>query len=402
MNVAIFATSDFPDGTATAYRLRMLGRCLVEENVGCYICLIHPSTKGRDETLSSDDQSVDGITFFFATGRNKRPIQRSARIIEVLKGWFGSVRFLWRLRKRQSIDAILLFTPNFVKVWPIILYGGILRIPLFSEVCEIRSSMVDQHVNVSTILKLGNQVTETLIPLLSRGVIAISRPIRDFYVRKGVKKEDVIIIPALVETSQFSIESSDKVPPLENSRYFLSSGSLNEKEGLSYLLEALSKLRETHEDVSLVLTGGIKDAEQLTIIGMAKEYDVSNAIVFTGMLTREELAWAYQNAQGLLACRVDSKFAQYGFPNKLVEYLASGTPVILTPIGDIGAYLRDPYDAYFAEARSGESIAVKMMEVLSNPNQARVVGRSGQEVAFSHFERRMHSRTLTAFLQDRL
>ncbi len=128
---------------------------------------------------------------------------------------------------------------------------------------------------------------------------------------------------------------------------------------------------------------------------------VAGRALFTGMLSRAELIWAYQHAIGLLCCRTNSPYANFGFPTKLAEYLATGTSVIATRVGDTGYYLQHEQSALLAEPENVQSIASCMSYVVEHPDLMKSIGLHGQRVAQEQFHFERYAQSLAEFIRVR-
>ncbi len=113
--------------------------------------------------------------------------------------------------------------------------------------------------------------------------------------------------------------------------------------------------------------------------------DAREWIIFTGFLSRESLIWCYKHAAGLLSCRSNSDYANYGFPTKLAEYLATGTPVVVTDVGDVRNYLGDE-SAFLAEPENVESIAGAMTGLLADKIKGADCCKRRHEAARKYFD----------------
>ena len=124
------------------------------------------------------------------------------------------------------------------------------------------------------------------------------------------------------------------------------------------------------------------EAQNLQLI---ESLGISNYVVFTGIVPPEEMPQLLKNATMLALDRPDSLQARNGFPTKLGEYLLSANPVVVTKVGDIPLFLRDGYNALLAEERNPQEFAEKMCWIIEHPEEARIVGLNGSEIARIHF-----------------
>ena len=92
----------------------------------------------------------------------------------------------------------------------------------------------------------------------------------------------------------------------------------------------------------------------------------SRNIHYVGLVPDVEFYQFLVNADILLMTRINSKYANAGFPFKLGEYLASGNPVIATDVSDIGYYLENMEEVIMIEPSNKNSLVKAMNFVLEN------------------------------------
>ena len=294
---------------------------------------------------------------------------------------------------------ILYYTPDFFLILPSFLFAKLCGIPVFLELCEVNSSKRPENFK-QRIRQLGSGLTDTYLPTICSGIIVISTKIRENLLVNGIEPKKIFHLPILVDSSAFTELSAASIPSLAGKKYFLNSGALGEKDGCNYLLAAFALLSRQHKDVYLVFTGEPDRHRKQYVVNLARELGIEEQVIFTGFLSNDKLVWSYQNAVALLCCRNNSTFANFGSPNKLSEYLSTGTPVITNEIGDTRTYLVKDKHAFFARVEDHESIAEQMRLILNEPALAAQVGREGQMIARKYFHYENYVSPLDAFVRD--
>jgi glycosyltransferase involved in cell wall biosynthesis len=104
----------------------------------------------------------------------------------------------------------------------------------------------------------------------------------------------------------------------------------------------------------------------------------------------------------LLVCRINSEFAEYGFPWKLGEYLMTKNPVLGARVGDIEKYLTDREEIYLAEPEDSQSIYDKMCEVFAQYDKARVISENGYNKAVKVFDYIERTESVVKFISSSL
>lgn len=396
----LLAIGDLPDGGATAMRVGLMAKTIAGGGESIEVAILHPTAKspisGNEDTIGT----IADIRYQYLNGRTVRPSSFFGAAKDTLTGILGFLRRVMLHRKKPSF--VIFYTPTFWKMIIPILATRVRGIPVFIEACEVWSTIPTEDIK-SLKRKLstsGDRWLEILIPKIASGVIPISMPISSFYSGLGMPLERHFHLPILVDTGVFENISNSAVDALRSKDYILNSGSFAEKDGIHYMIRAFEDIAKEFPGLYMVFTGGANEETKENILGYLKDKGLSSRIIFTGFIERDQLVWAYQNARGLLCCRSNSIYANYGFPTKLGEFLASGSPVIVTRVGDVDKYLIDEETAYLAESENTASISAAIRKLLLDRHKAKSVGDNGRKIAEKHFYYQVYSHALVKFLRE--
>lgn len=153
-------------------------------------------------------------------------------------------------------------------------------------------------------------------------------------------------------------------------RTILYAGGLNKAYGVDKLIEAISLLKSPRLRLSLFGAGD-------QVANLRRRAKDDERFSFGGFVSDDELVPALLNADVLVNPRpADEAFAILSFPSKLVEYLASGTPVLTTRISSIPRSLA-PYFSYI-EVASPEGIRDAIIRLLDNYDEGLSKARAGR------------------------
>ena len=86
-----------------------------------------------------------------------------------------------------------------------------------------------------------------------------------------------------------------------------------------------------------------------------------------------------KGADLLVIPRPTSVASQAGFPYKLVEYIASGAPVLVTNFGDVEEYFAGGEHCLICRADDPAALADGIRFALEHPDQMRAIARQGQK-----------------------
>ena len=132
--------------------------------------------------------------------------------------------------------------------------------------------------------------------------------------------------------------------------------NLVQRMGLENLIIAFNELIKQNQEINLIIGGEGK--LKTGLIAMAKSFGIENHIHFVGFIPEEQLPWYYQMADLFVLPTKELE----GFGLVTLEALASGLPVLGTPIGGTKEILGRFDPDFIFENTGAESIFKKILE----------------------------------------
>lgn len=214
------------------------------------------------------------------------------------------------------------------------------------------------------------------------GMFVISRALKDYYMSLGVPENKIEIVNMTVDSHRFiglNKQSSEK--------YIAYCGTAsNNKDGVDELIKAFAIVHKSHPDVKLYIIGKTPDKKDASgNFKLIEDLGVRDFVVFTGIVSTDDMPQLLKNATILALDRPDSLQARCGFPTKLGEYLLTENPVVVTRVGDIPLFLKDGESALLAEERNPQDFSSKIIWALEHPEEASKIGKAGAQVALREF-----------------
>lgn len=161
----------------------------------------------------------------------------------------------------------------------------------------------------------------------------------------------------------------------------LYSGTYAPKDGVNHLIDGVIEAHNKGCKCKLILLGK-GNAEDMKVLQKTegKEY-----IEYRGYVSDEELLQTMIQCDVLCMTRTNSRFANFGFPFKLSEYLSTGNILLATSVGDVSRYVKDKKSAYIVEPENSLAIASAILHISANHEEALQVAKNGLEQMKLHF-----------------
>lgn len=368
LNIVYIGPLSFPLGYASTKRRRYMVDYMNEQHITSHILSTrYKKTKSITNTsigkYGSDSEYCDishlfkpiSITLYYKTGKKK------------LKEWYVPDK-----------KNILIFHTNLpIEDFPFFQYGLKLGYKIVFD--QVETSYIAKGTEASIKRKcyigLCNIVTN----------YAYKKAAGSFVISTALKKQNEARYPNMplcILPNSTPILSKTSKQELSNPIKILYSGTYAPKDGIKYLIEGFMLALKSNIQCELILVGKGRDKDMDNV---NKAISQCSHIKYFGFVSDEELIHIMQKCDILAMTRNNSVFANYGFPFKLSEYLATGNIVMATKVGDVCLYLKDRYDAYLLNPESAKAIADTIIEIAQNPQKAIAVAQKGLETMKQKF-----------------
>jgi len=392
LNIVIIFAGDFPIGGAYSNRMHGFAKGFIELGHTVHFLIIYPGHKKFDENHLEGE--YDKVKYLNLSRESIIPDKIVKKIKTLIIGIKNLLQYLKTENNKNKIDVVIsgmdLFLPSFLLSF----FCKKHKIQFYREYNEYPMQELEYKRKIPIITEIHYKIFFNLFD----GLLLISKPLVKYF--KGnilYSHKKIFIIPILVDQNRFNNSELDKV---KKNIVFI--GDIyGTKDGTNILVEAFKKVHSNIPDQKLILIGDISNNvlfNQFKIRYLNDE--IKDKVVFTGFIHKEKVSSFLNEARVLALARPANKQAEAGFPTKLGEYLATGSPVICTKVGDIPDYLFDKVNAFMAEPGSIDSFAEKILFVYQNPEFSKKVGLEGKKLVYKEFNYLYQSEKLIAFFKE--
>lgn len=318
---ALFITLDkCPNIDAGAVRTHMIAKMLIENQYDVTVVSMGPYNNGKIDI-------VDGIKYISFRPQNESFISKAAAyIVFHLK--------LKRFLHGKNFD-VLFHTQVDERTFKVIKkYGQKYHAKLIYDAVEWFSPEQFKNGTASHTYKLNNNYNTRYITGEHK-VISISSYLHNNFRNQGI---DSLLMPVVLDVRNISYDKN-----VGNRINIIYAGVPGKKDYLDAMIKALGLLKEEE-----------RNQLSLKIIGCSREQFITNTtlktneiaqveenIVFLGRLSRKAVLTEYAAADFSVLIRSQrARYAQAGFPTKVVESLSTATPVICNYTSDIKRYIK--------------------------------------------------------------
>lgn len=225
----------------------------------------------------------------------------------------------------------------------------------------------------------------------ARWVTACSDDLRLRAARIGADPHRSSVIPYGVDSTLFKPDAAERRRGREmlgigdNVPLIFAVGRLVKKKGFEYLIDAAAILKLQHPNLRVAIAGdGDLDA---ALRAHARAAGVEQQVQFLGVVPHHVVPTLLAAADVAAAPSVRDEAGNVdGLPNTVMEIMASGTPLVATLAGGIGAIATDRRTARLVRERDAQALAAAIADLLREPSAASAIAAEARDLV-----RRQHS-----------
>ena len=311
---------------------------------------------------------VDG-GFPFPIQRERLAMKsRGIRSIASLRSYYGQVRLLRRVVKRERPDLILASRPLSEGV----VASLVSRITGVPYLCFVHGEDIEVAATSRELSLATKPVLNRATKIIANSTFTKSRLVDAW----GITPEKVQLIHPGVDCDHFMPDETIQRPDAwKGKSVLLTVGRLQERKGHDTVISAIKKLGETHPNLHYVVAGDGED--RMRLANLAKELGVDDRVEFLGKVSESGLKELYQTCDiFVMANRAVGKDVE-GFGIVFLEAQACGKPVIAGASGGTSDTLVDGKTGMLVDCQDSPEPLVRSLKRLLDDQELR--GQMGHD-----------------------
>lgn len=378
MNIVFMANIAYPCGMASTRLVQNLidhfrGKDDVHQTV---LILRQGRVKLAENKLCGCHKGVEYVTI----GADIKP--DITVLWKGVKYFIDGLKYLKANFRKQCKNIIYVYGyPTFDNV-PLLVFAKTLGYKIIFNIVEDAEFMGSAPDILARLKRRSSIFFYKRIGFLADAVLVISKHLYEKTIGVVKDKLPVMLYPISVNFENFNCPAAEFHRPV---RIFYG-GTFGTKDGVENLIKAFEDVCGKHDDVELFLSGkGSKDRMDL-ISGQVSDSPYKDKIKCIGYLDDADFYKFLNGCDILCMTRVESRFADTGFPFKLGEYLAAGKAVVASDVSDVTDYLENRVNAIVVKPGSVSDIAEGILFLIENPVAAKEMGARAKMTARENFD----------------
>jgi glycosyltransferase involved in cell wall biosynthesis len=342
----------FPDKDAASQRVLNIGK--IFRKVGYDVTFFGWEKKERPEDLlNTGKYCYKGFEYssqFELDREIKNPLLKLKSFI--FRG-STTIRNIKNYIKQNEIDCIIAYNSNSYFLYQLFRLTKKNNIKL---VCDCTEWYEGDHLPGGKygLANFDNNFRIKIIYPLLKNVIVISSFLENYLNKKGC---NTIKIPPLVDLSEsrWNLNNEDNLTDFGNDKLkIIYAGNPGRKDLLQPFFDALNIINKTNIRMEFMIVGVKKETIRMNYFSEMK--DLPLYINCVGRVSLEEVSFFYGKADFSILLRENKRYANAGFPTKLVESLTFGVPIITNNTSDIMEFIKDGINGVVLPENSVKSI----------------------------------------------
>ncbi|HFB52222.1 MAG TPA: glycosyltransferase [Anaerolineae bacterium] len=230
-------------------------------------------------------------------------------------------------------------------------------------------------------------------------VIAVSEETRQHHLRVGkLPPQKVITLHNGIDLSRFQPVSPAEIAALRESLgipaaapVLVTVAVLRQPKGIQFLLEALPDILQRVPETRYLIVGDGEYREKLENI--AAEKNVTDRVIFAG--TRRDIPQLLAATDIFVLPTLTE-----ALPTVLAEAMAAEKPIIASHVGGVPEMVDDGQNGLLIPPADPPALTEACLKLLENPQRARAMGKTGQQIVGERFDIQRQVRRLESLYLD--
>ena len=209
-------------------------------------------------------------------------------------------------------------------------------------------------------------------------LLVLTHELQGLLTENGHLPGNVSVVPNGVDTQTFCPPAFED--DFSSQKTILYVGSLNPEDGVDRLIKAFSRINKRQLKVLIVGDG----PERLRLIELVNKLNMRRNVTFLRYVPHDSISQIIRRSYFTVGPLRLSPINAYTIPSKILEYFASGKPVVSSPVSkDI---LIDGFNGFVVRKTNPETIAEKFSILLEDEKLIESMGKNARQLTVRKFD----------------
>jgi glycosyltransferase involved in cell wall biosynthesis len=228
------------------------------------------------------------------------------------------------------------------------------------------------------------------------GFQSVGESEREEFLKLGAKPESIYRLDNPVELEKFEVSKRENILKknnMQDKKFLLFLGRINEKKGIELLLESFLNILKKQNELVLVLAGSGTKEYEIKIKKKVSELGLENNVIFTGLVTENEKLELLESASlFVLTSHSDVH------PIAVQDALTMSLPVVITKACDYPEVV--DYDAGIIVDEDINQITDAILEIINDKERLDVMSKNARKIVLEKFQLKIQIKKYEEMYQD--
>ena len=230
--------------------------------------------------------------------------------------------------------------------------------------------------------------SETKILKKADMVITLSEPMKNELLKRNIKDKKIKVIPNCIDPSILESDNHIEDFHLNLTKYDLVLGYFGQirwLEGIDILLQASAILKKNKINFKILLIGNIKEPYQNYLNELIKSLDLSDNVLFMGVLPHATLLKYYSLVDMIILPRLNQRVCRIVTPLKPLEAMLFKTLMIASNLPALKYTIMDGKTGILFDPENSDDLASKIIYYYTNLDKKREIEDFAHEYVINNF-----------------
>lgn len=288
----------------------------------------------------------------------------------------------------RDIDLVMTTTPPIFQAFSTWFVAFLRRKPFLLEVRDLWPEFaIEMGILKNPLLITLARWVERFLYSQATHILVNSEGFIPYLLEKGANPNRISAIPNGATLSMFHPDDDGKMYRerwnVEDKFVAMYAGAMGMANDLPTIVRAAERLAG-HPEIHFIIVGDGK--ERANIEDLVRRLGLSNLSIID-VVPKDEVGHMLAAADVCIATLLNIPMLSTGYPNKVLDYMAAGRPVVLGIDGVMRRAVEGAGAGFFAPPGNDEAIADAVLTLSQNRELARQMGRNGRACVEKEFNR---------------
>lgn len=385
--IGVICAYQFPEGMAPTIRILAYCKGLQQNGVRTEVFTFKETPADTTEPLEGEVQGIPYHKSYL-----KRNDGSFSKIVDKLFMLKRLVKQINESYKKEQFDYLLLSFDTLDKFY---IFVPLLKIQRY-KLLFIGDEFPEPIRRLKERIPIWQKYAYRFIYRFIDGRVLMTENLKVFY-DKEVCPKPTYILNSIIDEERFCNIIRQPV----KQKYFCYMGNMQlAKDNVDNIIRAFAKISSFYPEYELWLFGTPTDKDRAIVESVIEDCKMQSKVFIKGRVDYNEVPQILANATILVTSQPITKRAEGGFPTKMAEYMMSGTPMIVTNVGEIHKYVQDGENTFMVEPCDSQAYADKIEYILQHPDAVALVTDRALVYAKKYFSARTTTSGLILFMAN--